>query len=173
MDAKELHVNRLKGCDSGPHLSAILNRRRLRPSCSSEPKRIRRLTATPYFISERRKPLWRSAVWAMIRELSNSAGLEHLQVHPHSLRHSTGYAMVNGGNDIQLSKVTSATGRYRLRFATPIWIRTDSRGRRFEVRSPFNAQSGASTRGRHSRAKTRPERAARSGKGILECAVER
>ena len=102
VDARELHVKRLKGCDSGPH-----------PLRDPEPKAIKawlleRAKMNPpadcdtLFISERRKPLWRSAVWAMIRELSDSAGLEHLQVHPHSLRHSTGYAMVNGGNDIRI-----------------------------------------------------------------------
>jgi type 1 fimbriae regulatory protein FimB/type 1 fimbriae regulatory protein FimE len=54
------------------------------------------------FISERRKPLSRCTVWLMIGQLANAAGLEHLQVHPHMLRHSCGYVLVNKGTDIRI-----------------------------------------------------------------------
>jgi type 1 fimbriae regulatory protein FimB/type 1 fimbriae regulatory protein FimE len=35
----------------------------------------------------------------MIREVAKEAGLEHLEIHPHMLRHSTGYSLVNRGVD--------------------------------------------------------------------------
>ncbi len=54
------------------------------------------------FVSERRTPLYRSAVWDMIGKFGKAAGLEHLDIHPHMLRHSTGYALVNKGTDIRI-----------------------------------------------------------------------
>jgi type 1 fimbriae regulatory protein FimB len=56
-------------------------------------------TCDTLFISERRRPLVRRTIWVMIREVSREAGLEHLEVHPHMLRHSTGYRLVNEGVD--------------------------------------------------------------------------
>ena len=70
------------------------------------------------FISERREGIGRKAVWAMLKEVAKAAGLEHLSIHPHMLRHSTGYAMVNSGNDIRIiqeylgHKAISSTVRY-------------------------------------------------------------
>jgi type 1 fimbriae regulatory protein FimB len=54
------------------------------------------------FISERRKPLLRCTVWLMIGQTAKAAGLEHLEIHPHMLRHSCGYALVNKGTDIRI-----------------------------------------------------------------------
>jgi type 1 fimbriae regulatory protein FimB/type 1 fimbriae regulatory protein FimE len=54
------------------------------------------------FISERRKPLSRVTVRHMIGLIAKAAGLEHLDIHPHMLRHSTGYALVNKGIDIRI-----------------------------------------------------------------------
>jgi len=53
------------------------------------------------FISERRKPLSRITVWLMINQVARAAGLEHLDVHPHMLRHSCGYALINKGVDVR------------------------------------------------------------------------
>jgi type 1 fimbriae regulatory protein FimB len=102
VDTKELFVNRLKGCDSGQHelyngesqavKAWLIERARMNPPAECD----------TLFISERRKPLFRSAVWAMVRELARAAGLEHLKIHPHMLRHSTGYALVNKGTDIRI-----------------------------------------------------------------------
>ena len=102
VETKELHINRLKDCDSGPHdlyngesqavKAWLIERAKMNP-----PKECDTL-----FISERRKSLWRTAVWAMIREIAKAAGLEHLEIHPHMLRHSTGYALVNKGVDIRI-----------------------------------------------------------------------
>ena len=38
----------------------------------------------------------------MSGEIAKAAGLEHLDIHPHMLRHSTGYALVNKGTDIRI-----------------------------------------------------------------------
>ena len=54
------------------------------------------------FISERRKPLSRVTVWLLINQAAQAAGLEHLEIHPHMLRHSCGYALVNKGTDIRI-----------------------------------------------------------------------
>jgi site-specific recombinase XerD len=42
------------------------------------------------FISERRRPLSRVTIWLMINQVAQVAGLEHLEIHPHMLRHSCG-----------------------------------------------------------------------------------
>jgi site-specific recombinase XerD len=38
----------------------------------------------------------------MIVQLAKAAGMENLAIHPHMLRHSTGYAMINSGNDVRI-----------------------------------------------------------------------
>jgi hypothetical protein len=50
--------------------------------------------ATRLFISERRKPLSRVTVWLMITETARAADLDHLEMHPHMLRHTCSYALV-------------------------------------------------------------------------------
>jgi type 1 fimbriae regulatory protein FimB len=102
LNTREFHVNRLKGCDSGPHelyngespaiKAWLVERAKMNP-----PSQVDAL-----FISERRKPLSRCTVWLMIGRLGKAAGLEHLQVHPHMLRHSCGYVLVNKGTDIRI-----------------------------------------------------------------------
>jgi type 1 fimbriae regulatory protein FimB len=127
VEAKTFHVKRLKGCDSGPHefyngesqavKAWLIDRAKMNPpeSCDT------------LFISERRKPLSRVTVWLMIRQTAEAAGLEHLEIHPHMLRHSCGYALVNRGTDIRIiqgylgHRSISSTVRYtaldRTRFA--------------------------------------------------------
>jgi type 1 fimbriae regulatory protein FimB len=102
VDTKEFHVNRLKGCDSGPHelyngeapavKAWLIERAKMNP-----PE-----TVDTLFISERRKPLSRVTVWLIIRQTADAAGLEHLEIHPHMLRHSCGYALINKGTDIRI-----------------------------------------------------------------------
>jgi type 1 fimbriae regulatory protein FimB len=53
------------------------------------------------FVSERRKPLSRITVWHMVGATARAAGLDHLAIHPHQLRHTTGYSLVNKGVDIR------------------------------------------------------------------------
>ena len=102
VDTKEFHVNRLKGCDSGPHelyngespaiKAWLIERAKMNPPADCD----------TLFISEGRKPLSRVTVWLMIRQTAEAAGLEHLEIHPHMLRHSCGYALVNKGTDIRI-----------------------------------------------------------------------
>jgi type 1 fimbriae regulatory protein FimE len=101
LEAGEFHVARLKGSDSGLHpfyngesgaiRAWLLERAKLNPpeSCDT------------LFISERRRPLSRVTVWLMINQVAQAAGLEHLDVHPHMLRHSCGYALINKGVDVR------------------------------------------------------------------------
>lgn len=53
------------------------------------------------FLSERRKPLDRRTVWALLRNYGKMAGLE-LEVHPHMLRHACGFALADQGADTRL-----------------------------------------------------------------------
>jgi site-specific recombinase XerD len=46
------------------------------------------------FISERRKPMSRITVFQLVRVIAAAAGLGHLDIHPHMLRHSCGYALI-------------------------------------------------------------------------------
>ena len=101
LEIGEFHVPRLKGSDSGAHpffngesaaiRAWLVERAKLNPpeSCDT------------LFISERRKPLSRITVWLMISQVAEAAGLAHLDVHPHMLRHSCGYALINKGVDVR------------------------------------------------------------------------
>ena len=101
LEAGEFHVARLKGSDSVSHpfyngesaaiRAWLVERAKLSPpeSCDT------------LFISERRKPLSRITVWLMINQVARAAGLEDLDVHPHMLRHSCGYALINKGVDVR------------------------------------------------------------------------
>ncbi len=92
MKAGALHVNRLKnGSPSvhplrGPELRAL---RRL----------LRDYPATPYvFVSERGGPMTDSNVRKMVARAGELARIP-FPVHPHMLRHATGYKLANDGHD--------------------------------------------------------------------------
>jgi len=118
VQTKEFHVNRLKDCDSGPHelyngesqavKAWLVERAKMDPPAGVD----------TLFISERRKPLSRVTVWHMIGLVAKAAGLEHLSIHPHMLRHTTGYSLVNKGTDIRIiqgylgHRAISSTVRY-------------------------------------------------------------
>ncbi len=87
-----LHVNRLKnGVASthpirGPELRALRKLQRDYPD-------------TPYlFVTERKGPMTTSAVRKIIARAGNTAEIG-FPVHPHMLRHSTGYKLANDGHD--------------------------------------------------------------------------
>ena len=63
------------------------------------------------FISERRQPMSRITVWFLIKQTAAAAGLQGLDIHPHSLRHSCGYSLVNKGTDIRVIQDTSDIAR--------------------------------------------------------------
>jgi type 1 fimbriae regulatory protein FimB len=50
--------------------------------------------------------------------VAKAAGLEYLAIHPHMMRHTTGYSLVNKGTDIRIiqaylgHKAISSTVRY-------------------------------------------------------------
>jgi type 1 fimbriae regulatory protein FimB len=101
-ETRELHVNRLKGCDSGPHALYNGETAAVRAWLAKRAKMNPPESWDTLFISERRKALSRVTVWLMITETARAAGLDQLEVHPHMLRHSCGYALVNKGTDIRV-----------------------------------------------------------------------
>ena len=102
VDTKELHINRLKGCDSGPHELYNGESQAVKAWLIERAKMDAPAEVDTLFISERRKPLSRCTVWLIIGQTARAAGLEHLEIHPHMLRHSCGYALVNKGTDIRI-----------------------------------------------------------------------
>jgi type 1 fimbriae regulatory protein FimB len=102
LDIKEFHVTRLKGCDSGPHELYNGESQAIRAWLTQRAKMNPPEDCDTLFISERRKPLSRCTVWLMITQVAEAAGLEYLSIHPHMLRHSCGYALVNKGTDIRI-----------------------------------------------------------------------
>lgn len=58
-------------------------------------------TVQELFISERRQALSRRTVWVMIGQLAKAAGLEHLAIHPHMMRHACGFSLVNRSVDLR------------------------------------------------------------------------
>ena len=92
LDGGRMHVSRIKkGTPSvhpirGPEIRAL---RRLK----------REYPETPYvFVTERKAPLTSSAVGKMIARAGEKAGFD-FPVHPHMLRHATGYKLANDGHD--------------------------------------------------------------------------
>jgi type 1 fimbriae regulatory protein FimE len=87
-----VHVARMKnGLPSvhplrGPELRAL---RRLQREEAS---------AAYVFISERKAPLTPDAVRKIVARAGREAGIE-FPIHPHMLRHATGYKLANGGHD--------------------------------------------------------------------------
>ena len=102
LETRELHVNRLKGCDSGPHPLYNGETAAVRAWLAKRAEMNPPESCDTLFISERRKPLSRVTVWLMLTKTARAAGLEHLEIHPHMLRHSCGYALVNKGTDIRV-----------------------------------------------------------------------
>ncbi len=87
-----IHITRLKGgIDSTHPLSGVETRalRRLR----------RENSGSPYvFNTERKGPLTASTIRKMVARAGATAGIG-FPVHPHMLRHSTGYKLANDGQD--------------------------------------------------------------------------
>ncbi|MGI6656306.1 MAG: tyrosine-type recombinase/integrase [Desulfobulbus sp.] len=99
LESRVLHVARLKRGLSTTHplrpeelraLKAWLNRREAMT-----------VNSEYLFLSERRQPLNRRTVWALIRTYGKKAGLG-IDVHPHMLRHACGFALADQGADTRL-----------------------------------------------------------------------
>lgn len=92
-DTCTLYVHRLKGSKSGAH-----------PIDGDELRALRKLKAEGsswefVFTSERGAPLTTAGFRKLLSRLAQGAGLGSLKVHPHMLRHATGYALANKGMD--------------------------------------------------------------------------
>jgi integrase len=111
LDRGILHVKRIKGGDSGDHRLRGIEIRALR--------RLRR--EGPHagdfaFVSERGGPLTNRAVQLMLDRVAGRAGLEKLNVHPHSFRHATGYYLAEHGADLRL--IQAYLGHRQVRHTT-------------------------------------------------------
>jgi integrase len=91
LDAGTLHVARLKGSIDSTH---SLDRDELR-------KLRREVTGLYVFETERGGPLSVDALQYIVREAGRAAKLD-VEVHPHMLRHATGYSLANEGTDTRL-----------------------------------------------------------------------
>ncbi|HEV2549260.1 MAG TPA: tyrosine-type recombinase/integrase [Stellaceae bacterium] len=96
LDDSRLHLQRVKDGVSGPHFLAGDELRELRKL-----ERAQKPRSEFVFISERGAPLTTEGFARMMQRAGKAAGLEALRVHPHALRHSTGYALINAGRDVR------------------------------------------------------------------------
>jgi site-specific recombinase XerD len=118
LELAELYVHRLKGSIASPHPMFNGESHAVRAWLAKRAQMNPPEDCDTLFISERRQPLARRTIWVMIREVAKEAGLEDLQIHPHMLRHSTGYRLVNEGVDTRSlqgfmgHKSISSTVRY-------------------------------------------------------------
>src|ERR1700751_2308061 len=94
LENKVFHVRRLKGCDPGVQDFYNGESAAIRAWLTEREKMNPPAEVEELFISERRKSLSRITVFQAVRLIAAAAGLEHLDVHPHMLRHSTGYALI-------------------------------------------------------------------------------
>jgi site-specific recombinase XerD len=88
-----LNIHRLKGSISGVH-----------PLEGDEMRGLRKLRADDtsaefVFTTERGGPMSAAGFRKMLARLGADAGMGALKVHPHALRHATGYTLVNKGID--------------------------------------------------------------------------
>jgi type 1 fimbriae regulatory protein FimB len=99
LEERTINVRRLKGSLSGRH-----------PIFPNEAKALKhwllaRAAIAPdtdsLFVSEQRRDFTRAAINALVQKVAEHANLNGLSVHPHTLRHSCGYALVNKGTDIR------------------------------------------------------------------------
>lgn len=91
--AARLNVKRLKGSISGVH-----------PLEGDELRALRKLRAQDasaefMFTTERGGPMSAAGFRKLLARLGDDAGMGALKVHPHALRHATGFALVNKGLD--------------------------------------------------------------------------
>jgi site-specific recombinase XerD len=88
-----LHVRRAKNGTPATHPLTGVELRALRRLQREAP-------ASPFvFVSERGTPFSTAGFARMLERAAKDAGLDALKVHPHMLRHGTGYALTNQGLD--------------------------------------------------------------------------
>ena len=96
----EIYIRRCKGSVSGSHPIYNGESQALKAWLAVRAEMNVPADVDTLFVSEQRKPLNRVSIWYLIKGLAQEAGLEG--IHPHSLRHSTGYHLTNQGRDLRL-----------------------------------------------------------------------
>jgi type 1 fimbriae regulatory protein FimB len=104
LEQATFHVHRLKESASGAHPIYQPDRKALLAWLKA--RKAMKPQNDFLFISERRSQL--KSVWEIVRLVAAAAGLDHLRVHPHSLRHSCGYVLIN--RDVDVRRVQSFLG---------------------------------------------------------------
>jgi type 1 fimbriae regulatory protein FimE len=110
-----IHINRLKGSESGVHPLSGVEIRALRRLQRSQP-------GMHVFMSGQKAPMTPRSFFKILSLAAADAGLE--DVHPHLLRHGTGYKLVNDGVDTRTiaaylgHKNLANTARYTAMSAT-------------------------------------------------------
>src|SRR5271165_406325 len=100
-ESRVLHVSRLKGGLSTTHPLRTDELRMISAWLKERARMKLPATVKTFFISERRKPLHRSAVHFLLQRYSGTAALPFL-AHPHMLRHACGFALADQGADTRL-----------------------------------------------------------------------
>ena len=108
------HVRRLKDSASGAHPIYKDDRRAL--SAWIKARKTMKPDNDFLFVSERRTQLNRTSVWEIVRVVAAAARLNHLNVHPHSLRHACGYDLIN--RDVDVRRVQSFLGHKSIQTTT-------------------------------------------------------
>jgi site-specific recombinase XerD len=101
LKTKSFHVPRAKGCDDAAHELYNGESGALRAWLVERAKMNPPEFCDTLFISERRQPMNRGTVHLMVRIIAQAAGLGMLEVHPHMLRHSCGYDLINREVDVR------------------------------------------------------------------------
>jgi type 1 fimbriae regulatory protein FimB/type 1 fimbriae regulatory protein FimE len=112
LDQGVLHLKRKKNGVSGDHKLRGVEIRALRRLWRGN----KHPAGDSIFTSERGTPLSARSVQTMIDHASDRAGLKHLNIHPHSLRHSCGYYLAERGADLRL--IQSYLGHREVRHTT-------------------------------------------------------
>ena len=100
LEAGEIYIRRCKGSISGAHPVFIGETAALKSWLAKRAEMNISAEVDTLFVSEQRRPLNRVSVWYLIKGLASEAELEG--IHPHSLRHTTGYHLTNQGRDLRL-----------------------------------------------------------------------
>jgi type 1 fimbriae regulatory protein FimB len=98
----EIYIRRCKGSVSGSHPIYNGESQALKAWLAVRAEMDVPADVETLFVSEQRRPLNRVSFWYLIKGLAREAGLEELGVHPHNLRHSTGYYLTTQGRDLRL-----------------------------------------------------------------------
>jgi type 1 fimbriae regulatory protein FimB len=107
---RTVNINRLKNSISGTHPLFTSEARAIRDWLTVRERMEPETDAL--FISEQRRPLSRATVNLLVTAIAEAAGLGSLAVHPHMLRHSAGYSLVNKGFNLRV--IQSHLGHSRL-----------------------------------------------------------